>query len=120
MRDPVIFRTRAFSRQVNLNTAAVAALLMLVCLGIAMASLAIGKHVIGPTDVVTALIGEGPRRDTFIIEILRMPRLLMACMVGAALALSGLILQSVVRNPLASPDILGITGGASAAAVGVV
>ena len=117
MRDALTFRTRAFSRQVDLRTAAVAALLAVVCLGIGLASLAIGKHVIGPIDVATALIGEGPRRDTFIIEILRMPRLLMACMVGAALALSGLILQSVVRNPLASPDILGITGGASAAAV---
>ncbi|MYZ44072.1 FecCD family ABC transporter permease [Schauerella aestuarii] len=117
MRNALILRTRRFSRQINIRTGAVAVLLALVCLAVAVASLAIGKHVIGPIDVANALIGEGPRRDTFIIEILRMPRLLMACMVGMALALSGLILQSVVRNPLASPDILGITGGASAAAV---
>ncbi|EGH49731.1 hypothetical protein PSYPI_47993, partial [Pseudomonas syringae pv. pisi str. 1704B] len=39
----------------------------------------------------------------------------MAALVGAALAVSGLILQSIIRNPLASPDLLGITSGASAA-----
>ncbi|CAM3819651.1 putative siderophore transport system permease protein YfhA [Vibrio aerogenes CECT 7868] len=53
----------------------------------------------------------------FVAETLRLPRILMAAMVGAALGGAGLILQSVIRNPLASPDIIGITSGASAAAV---
>nr|WP_253940653.1 iron ABC transporter permease [Dickeya dadantii] len=46
-----------------------------------------------------------------------MPRVVLAALVGGALAVSGLILQAMIRNPLASPDILGITSGASAAAV---
>lgn len=54
----------------------------------------------------------------FILYGYRMPRLFIAALVGAALALSGLLVQGVVRNPLASPDILGVTGGASLAVVG--
>src|SRR5690606_21737654 len=48
---------------------------------------------------------------------LRLPRVLLAFMVGAALGVAGAILQAVVRNPLASPDIIGITAGASAGAI---
>ncbi|QZN97248.1 FecCD family ABC transporter permease [Symbiopectobacterium purcellii] len=55
--------------------------------------------------------------NAFIVWELRLPRVVLAAMVGGALALSGLILQSLVRNPLASPDLLGVTSGASAAAV---
>lgn len=55
--------------------------------------------------------------NAFIVWELRLPRVVLAVMVGGALALSGLILQSLVRNPLASPDLLGVTSGASAAAV---
>lgn len=53
----------------------------------------------------------------FIFWGYRLPRLVVAALVGAALALSGLLVQGVVRNPLASPDILGVTGGASLAVV---
>ncbi|TFH86230.1 iron-dicitrate transporter subunit FecD [Billgrantia azerbaijanica] len=53
----------------------------------------------------------------FILWNYRLPRLLIAALVGAALALAGLLVQGVVRNPLASPDILGVSGGASLAVV---
>ncbi|WP_203363108.1 iron ABC transporter permease [Bacillus sp. REN10] len=53
----------------------------------------------------------------FVIGELRLPRALLAMLVGGALAVSGLILQSIVRNPLASPDIIGITSGASFASI---
>jgi len=55
--------------------------------------------------------------NAFIVQILRMPRLLMAFMVGGALAEAGMLFQTMVRNQLASPDVMGVTGGASAAAV---
>lgn len=117
MGSGVIVRRAGFSRSINVRTVVVVLGLSGVCVLIALASLSIGKHIIPIADVLQVLTGEGVRRDSFIIDILRMPRLLMAGMVGAALGVSGLILQSIVRNPLASPDIMGMTGGASVAAV---
>ena len=70
------------------------------------------------TDVWQTLI-HGQAGHDFILWGYRMPRLIVAALVGAALALSGLLVQGVVRNPLASPDILGVTGGASLAVVGL-
>ncbi|SFR31547.1 iron complex transport system permease protein [Yoonia tamlensis] len=71
-----------------------------------------------PLDrVVAALFGQGTRTDEIIIWTLRMPRVLLAMLAGAALALAGLLLQHVVRNPIASPSVLGLVDGA---AVGVV
>ncbi|MET0772993.1 MAG: iron ABC transporter permease, partial [Candidatus Limnocylindrales bacterium] len=56
----------------------------------------------------------------FVVWDLRLPRLLSAVLIGAGLAISGLIFQSVTRNPLAAPDILGIDSGAAFAAVAVI
>ncbi|ETJ41887.1 Transport system permease protein, partial [human gut metagenome] len=53
----------------------------------------------------------GPEQT--IIWLLRMPRLLMAAIIGAGLAVSGVIMQAIVKNPLADPYILGISSGAS-------
>jgi iron complex transport system permease protein len=63
----------------------------------------------------TLHLGSGEHH--FVINDLRLPRMIIAVLVGAALALSGLLVQGVIRNPLASPDILGITSGASLAVV---
>ncbi len=84
---------------------------------ISLISLSLGEKFIPLVKVVSALSGHGDSKVQLVIETLRLPRVLMAAMVGAALASSGLVLQSMIRNPLASPDIIGITGGASAAAV---
>ncbi|NUP65330.1 MAG: iron chelate uptake ABC transporter family permease subunit [Nonomuraea sp.] len=80
-------------------------------------SIGVGDFPIGLPQVVTTLLGQGERVDEFVIMDLRMPRALAGLVVGVALGVSGAITQSVARNPLASPDILGITGGASAVAV---
>lgn len=55
--------------------------------------------------------------DTLVIYSLRLPRIILALAVGVCLAIAGAILQGIIRNPLASPDIIGITGGASVAVV---
>ncbi len=55
--------------------------------------------------------------DQFTLEVLRLPRITLAILAGAALGMSGLMLQNVLKNPIASPDIIGITGGASLSAV---
>ncbi|MDU0477153.1 iron chelate uptake ABC transporter family permease subunit [Staphylococcus chromogenes] len=58
--------------------------------------------------------------ENFILVEYRMPRMILGILVGAALAISGAVIQGVVRNPLASPDVIGITKGASLAAVIVI
>ncbi|WTA24971.1 iron ABC transporter permease [Streptomyces chartreusis] len=80
-------------------------------------SIGIGDFPIGLDQVLATLLGRGEQVDEFVLMDLRMPRALAGLVVGIALGVSGAITQSVARNPLASPDILGITGGASAVAV---
>ncbi|MFB8001121.1 FecCD family ABC transporter permease [Nocardia sp. NPDC056000] len=67
--------------------------------------------------VLDVLGGGGSRAQRFVIFDSRLPRALTAVIVGAALGLAGAIAQSILHNPLASPDILGITSGASCGAV---
>ena len=64
-----------------------------------------------------AIFGAGDEQSEFIVRTLRLPRAITAILVGAAFGISGAIFQSIARNPLASPDIIGIDAGASAAAV---
>lgn len=71
----------------------------------------------GATFIPPAGVWEGLVSQSFDIWQYRLPRAILAVFVGAALALSGTIIQGIVHNPLASPDILGINHGASLAAV---
>ncbi|KOU56374.1 iron ABC transporter [Streptomyces sp. MMG1533] len=80
-------------------------------------SIGVGDFPIGLSRVIATILGRGGQVDEFVIMDLRMPRALAGLVVGIALGVSGAITQSIARNPLASPDILGITGGASAVAV---
>ncbi|WP_217143295.1 iron chelate uptake ABC transporter family permease subunit [Streptomyces sp. AC627_RSS907] len=80
-------------------------------------SIGVGDFPIGLPRVVATILGRGERVDEFVIMDLRMPRALAGLVVGLALGVSGAITQSVARNPLASPDILGITSGAGTVAV---
>jgi iron complex transport system permease protein len=99
---------------------------LVVCAGLAALGvlafaleLAWGEYPLPLGDVLATLAGEGRQADRFIVIDVRLPRALVAALVGAALAVSGAVFQILVRNPLASPDIIGITGGASVAAVSV-
>lgn len=85
--------------------------------GLFILSLSVGSSFIHPLSVIKELIGYGNGENDFVLNTLRLPRVLLAFLVGAALGVSGLILQGIIRNPLASPDIIGITGGASVGAV---
>ena len=91
--------------------------LVVLVLGIAALSLSLGAYAIPPADVLRTLLGDGTGREEFVVLELRLPRLTLGVLVGAALGMSGEIFQSVLRNPLASPDIIGVTVGASVAAV---
>jgi iron complex transport system permease protein len=73
--------------------------------------------VIRPDRVLGAIFGSGSEAHVMVVQKLRLPRILTGVLAGAALAGSGAILQGVLRNPMASPDIIGVTGGASVMAV---
>lgn len=66
--------------------------------------------------VISSVLGTGDGRYDFIVRELRLPRVLCAVLIGALLATSGAIFQGVVRNPLVSPDIIGVNAGATLAA----
>lgn len=80
--------------------------------------LSIGGVHIPVIEVVRSILGTNAESSDLIIMQLRMPRMLAAVLVGSALAVAGALLQGVIRNPLASPDLIGVTGGASVAVVG--
>lgn len=80
-------------------------------------SASLGDMRIHPLDVISAMFGNGTEEHRIVVQTLRLPRIIAAFLVGAALAVAGAILQGIIRNPLASPDIIGITGGASVTAV---
>ncbi|SFZ85683.1 iron complex transport system permease protein [Devosia enhydra] len=80
-------------------------------------SLHLGVRQNSPAEVWAALFGGGDDTASLVIATLRVPRTLIAPVVGAGLGLAGLLLQSVSRNPLASPDLLGINAGAALAVV---
>ncbi|WP_029573051.1 iron chelate uptake ABC transporter family permease subunit, partial [Pseudomonas syringae] len=110
-------RFRRFSRQFSLTALTRLLTGLALTLLVALSSLALGKINLTPATLLSVFTDQADASLVFIVEQLRMPRLALAALVGAALAVSGLILQSIIRNPLASPDLLGITSGASAAAV---
>ena len=63
-------------------------------------------------QVVSALLGDAPRNVSMVVTEWRLPRVLMALLIGAGLGVSGAIFQSLMRNPLGSPDVMGFNTGA--------
>ncbi len=87
---------------------------------LALLSLSLGTTKLPPDEVFKALLGAGENGTRLIVVELRLPRVATGLLVGIAFAVSGALLQTLSRNPLASPDIIGVSSGASAAAVGVI
>jgi iron complex transport system permease protein len=86
-------------------------------LAVLVAALSAGEFAVPIGEVLPALVGQGDDGARLIVTELRLPRALSGILVGASLGLSGAIFQSILRNALGSPDILGITAGGSLAAV---
>ncbi|ALC89055.1 iron ABC transporter permease [Bacillus sp. FJAT-18017] len=93
-------------------------LLALAAAALFVTSTGLGEMKISPITVIATFFGGGTEMDRLIVTSFRLPRIIIALVVGMGLAVAGGILQGMIRNPLASPDILGITGGASVAVVG--
>lgn len=116
--NKLVIRTRVFSFLIERKAVAwtgglFVALIVLFCL-----CAGVGSLWIPPVEVVKAVFGHGSDTAQTTLYSFRLPRAAMSVLAGACLAGSGALLQSVSRNPLASPDMIGITGGASAAGVG--
>ncbi|UJW29515.1 iron ABC transporter permease [Saccharothrix sp. AJ9571] len=89
---------------------------------VAVLSLGVGAHGVAPGEVVRALFGaaDGTNPDHLIVRDVRLPRAVLAIAAGAALGVSGALVQALSRNPLAEPGVLGVTSGAGfAITVGV-
>ncbi|MED4601819.1 iron ABC transporter permease [Paenibacillus validus] len=94
-----------------------ALVLCLVLLVLSLVSLSMGSVRIPFTEVIMAVVGHNGESSGVVVVEFRLPRVVAAILIGAAMAVSGALLQGVIRNPLAAPDLLGVTGGASVAVV---
>ncbi|MGP7817311.1 FecCD family ABC transporter permease [Niallia sp. 01092] len=119
MRKHTIIRNRSGSISLLIENKAVFVFLLLLFLSLLLfiIGLSVGSTMINPLFIIQHLLGLGNGEYAFVIETLRLPRMVLSFLAGICLAVSGLILQGVVRNPLASPDIIGITSGSAVAAV---
>ncbi len=99
-------------RRTSMSFLLIASLLVLIWLG-----LSLGETSLSGSEILAALAGEGTAKARFIISEFRLPRLCGALLAGLGFGAAGAISQSILRNPLASPDIVGVTAGASAMAV---
>ncbi|SIM78336.1 FecCD family ABC transporter permease [Micromonospora cremea] len=115
-----VIRTPRLSLRFRPRALVVGAGAALLAAGLGLVAVGSGDYPMGVADVLRTLTGGGTPAEQFIVGELRLPRLVTALLVGAALALAGTVFQSLVRNPLGSPDVLGFTQGASTGALVVV
>ncbi|GEL94510.1 FecCD family ABC transporter permease [Cellulomonas composti] len=95
----------------------VVAMLVVLLVGVVLLTLCVGEKVYSPATVLRVLLGEQVPGASFNVGTLRAPRALTGLLVGLGFGIGGVVFQTMLRNPLASPDIIGISAGASAAAV---
>ncbi|MEV7016477.1 iron chelate uptake ABC transporter family permease subunit [Streptomyces sp. NPDC093991] len=108
------------SVRLDVRALTVVVLLMLLALGASVLLIGTGDFPMSASDVLAALVGQGDEGQKFIVTELRLPRVLVGLLVGASLGIGGALFQSISRNPLGSPDILGLGQGATAGALTVI
>ncbi|MFK7918193.1 MAG: FecCD family ABC transporter permease [Ilumatobacter sp.] len=115
-----VVRRRSFSVRLDPRAITVCSALAAMTVAAGIWSISVGDFPIPVADVISTIVGNPTEDSEFIIGTLRLPRVLVGAGVGAAFGMSGAIFQSLVRNPLGSPDIIGFTGGAALGAVTVI
>ncbi|MEV5373964.1 FecCD family ABC transporter permease [Streptomyces albogriseolus] len=108
------------SVRLDVRAFTVVVLLMLLALGASVLLIGTGDFPMSASDVLRSLVGQGTEGQEFIVTELRLPRVLVGLLVGASLGIGGALFQSISRNPLGSPDILGLGQGATAGALTVI
>ncbi len=120
----LVIRSRHFRVSFRLERRVPAVLLTLLLVTLAAIALNVGQgeYPIPPLEVLKTILGlETDNPDyPFVVNTLRLPRTIVAYLAGVGLAISGTILQGVIRNPLADPSLIGINAGASLAAVALI
>jgi iron complex transport system permease protein len=116
----LVSRRGRLSVRVHVRTLIAGVALLLIALAVAVVNLSSGDFPVPLRDVLKSLIGQGDTGTDFIVHDLRLPRVLITLFVGAALGVSGAIFQGLTRNPLGSPDFVGLTVGASSGALIVI
>ncbi|HHV69106.1 FecCD family ABC transporter permease [Brucella intermedia] len=111
--DLIAKNRRSRTRKRNL----VISLLLVILLALFLLTLMLGQSLTPPKDIVRVLLGEDVPGASFTVGKLRLPRAVLSVLAGLSFGLSGVAFQLMLRNSLASPDIIGISSGASAAAV---
>lgn len=107
---------RGRRRRAARRTAIVVAMALL-AVALFFVTLMIGQTFYGPGEVIRVILGEQVPGASFTVGELRLPRAVLAALAGAAFGMAGVTFQTMLRNPLASPDVIGISSGASVAAV---
>ncbi|HCX84622.1 MAG TPA: ABC transporter permease [Micrococcales bacterium] len=115
--DAEVERVRAGRRRRSRRRTVALVVLTVLAVVLFAAMLMLGNTIYPVSDVLAVLRGEDVPGASFAVGTLRLPRALTAVLAGAAFGVAGSTFQTMLRNPLASPDVIGITSGASAAAV---
>jgi iron complex transport system permease protein len=113
----LVIRRGGWSVRLQVRALVVGALLVAATVLLAIWSIMVGDFPLSVRQVLRSIAGDGGPDAEFIVQTLRLPRALTAMLVGAALGMSGAVFQSIARNPLGSPDIIGFESGAAAGAV---
>ncbi|MFJ3229065.1 FecCD family ABC transporter permease [Streptomyces sp. NPDC086783] len=116
-RIPAVRARGGLSVRLDVRACVVVALLLLVMLASGVVLIGTGDFPIPASDVLRTLAGGGDAGQEFIVNELRLPRVLVGILVGASLGLGGALFQSISRNPLGSPDVLGLGQGSTAGAL---
>jgi iron complex transport system permease protein len=116
----VILRTSGLSVRFRPRALAVAVVCALAALALSVVAVGSGDYPMSPAEVIRTLTGAGSAADAFIVEQVRLPRVVTALLAGGSFGLAGALFQSLVRNPLGSPDVLGFTQGAATGALTVI
>ncbi|MFZ3566346.1 FecCD family ABC transporter permease [Streptomyces sp. BH097] len=111
-----VLRPGRSSFLVHRRSVVVAVALAVLLLAAVVAYLCVGEAFVSPAEVVDVLLGR-PSPDQLVVGTLRLPRLTVGLLAGLAFGIAGALVQTVARNPLASPDIIGVTHGAGAVTV---
>ncbi|MBB6416654.1 iron chelate uptake ABC transporter family permease subunit [Streptomyces sp. AK010] len=108
------------SIRLDVRAVTVVLLLLVAATAASVVLIGTGDFPIPAVDVLRTLVGEGNPGQEFIVNELRLPRVLVGLLVGASLGLGGALFQAISRNPLGSPDVLGLGQGATAGALAVI
>lgn len=110
-------RSPYFALRLNIRVLSFSLIALVALAVLAIWAISLGSYQMDYSDVLRAVAGQGAEEQAFVVRTIRLPRTICAVMIGAALAMSGAIFQGLVRNPLVSPDVIGINGGAALVAV---